>query len=99
MPPRAAKLAVPRRCRPVPSSLDSTEPPCETIAWGPELHRWLQPVSQWLYTSIMSTLTEVEAVVARFSAAELAELEQFVRQTRIEKTRGEGRSALWTCLR
>lgn len=42
----------------------------------------------------MSTLTEVEAVVAQFSAEQLAELEQFVRQTRIEKTRGEGRSAL-----
>ena len=42
----------------------------------------------------MSTLTEVQAVVSQFSAAELAELEQFVRQTRINKTRGEGRSTL-----
>ncbi len=42
----------------------------------------------------MSTLTEVQAVVSQFSAAELAELEQFVRQTRINKTRGEGRSVL-----
>ena len=42
----------------------------------------------------MSTLTEVEAVVAQFSAEQLAELEQFVRQTRLEKARGAGRSAL-----
>jgi hypothetical protein len=42
----------------------------------------------------MSTLIDVESVVARFSAEQLAELEQFVRQTRMEKTRGTGRSAL-----
>jgi hypothetical protein len=57
-------------------------------------YRWLQAPGQWLYTWAMSTLAEVEAVVSRFSPAELAELEQFVRQTRIEKTRGDGRSAL-----
>lgn len=51
-------------------------------------------VGEWLYTCGMSTLAEVEAVVSQFSPGELAELEQFVRQTRIEKTRGEGRSAL-----
>jgi hypothetical protein len=42
----------------------------------------------------MSTLADVEAVVVQFSAEQLAELEQFVRQTRIEKTQGGGRSAL-----
>jgi hypothetical protein len=42
----------------------------------------------------MSTLIEVEAAVAQFSPAELAQLEQYVRQTRIEKTRNQGRSAL-----
>lgn len=42
----------------------------------------------------MSTLAEIEAVVPGFSPAELVELEQFVRQTRIEKTRGKGPSVL-----
>jgi hypothetical protein len=42
----------------------------------------------------MSTLAEVEAVVPQFSAKELAELEQFVRHTRLNKTQGSGRSAL-----
>lgn len=56
--------------------------------------RFLPGVGEWLYTWAMSTLTEVEAVVAQFSPAELTELEQFVRQARIEKTRGQGQSAL-----
>jgi hypothetical protein len=42
----------------------------------------------------MSTLAEVEAVVPRFSMRELAELEQFVRQTRLVKMRNNGPSAL-----
>ena len=33
-------------------------------------------------------------MVARFSPEELAELEEFIRQTRLEKTRGRGQSAL-----
>jgi len=32
--------------------------------------------------------------VVRFSAEELAELEQFVRRTRLEKLQGKGQSAL-----
>ena len=46
------------------------------------------------YTDGMSTLAEVESVVVQFSAEQLAELEQFVRRTRLEKTQGRGRSAL-----
>jgi len=42
----------------------------------------------------MSTLTEVEAVVPQFSAQELAELEQFVRHTRLQRMRRTGYSAL-----
>ena len=42
----------------------------------------------------MSTLSEVEAVVPKFSARELAELERFVRQARLTKEKGSGRSAL-----
>ena len=42
----------------------------------------------------MNTLAEVEAVVPQFSALELAELEQFVRQARLKKAQGRGRSAL-----
>ena len=42
----------------------------------------------------MSTLAEVEAVVRQFSAEELAELERFVRQARLTKAKGSGRSAL-----
>ena len=42
----------------------------------------------------MSTLAEVEAVVRQFSADELAELERFVRQARLTKITGSGRSAL-----
>ncbi len=42
----------------------------------------------------MSTLAEVEAVVPQFSAEQLAELEQFIRKTRLKKTQGPGRSAL-----
>ena len=42
----------------------------------------------------MSTLSEVEAVVPQFSARELAELERFVRQARLTKEKGSGRSAL-----
>jgi hypothetical protein len=42
----------------------------------------------------MSTLAEVEAVVPQFSAKELAELEQFIRQTRLKRTRANGHSAL-----
>ncbi len=46
------------------------------------------------YTWVMSTLHDLEAIVARFSPEELAELEKFVRQTRLEKTGGGGQSAL-----
>jgi hypothetical protein len=42
----------------------------------------------------MSTIADIEAVVVQFSVEQLAELEQFVRRTRLEKTRGRGRSAL-----
>jgi hypothetical protein len=42
----------------------------------------------------VSTLAEVEAVVRRFSAEELAELERFVRKARLTKAKGSGRSAL-----
>ena len=42
----------------------------------------------------MSTLADVESVVVQFSAEELAELERFVRRTRLEKVRGKGPSAL-----
>ena len=42
----------------------------------------------------MSTLNDVEAMVAQFSPEQLAELEQFIRQTRLEKTRGKGPSPL-----
>ena len=42
----------------------------------------------------MSTLDDVEALVSQFSPEQLAELELFVRRTRLEKTRGKGQSAL-----
>jgi hypothetical protein len=42
----------------------------------------------------MKTLADVEAVVPQFSAEELAKLERVVRQTRLKKTQGRGRSAL-----
>jgi hypothetical protein len=42
----------------------------------------------------MSKLAEVEAVVPQFSATELAELEQFVRQTRLQKIGSGACSAL-----
>lgn len=42
----------------------------------------------------MNTLAEVEAVVPQLSPKELAELEQFVREARLKKTRASGRSAL-----
>ena len=42
----------------------------------------------------MSTFNDIEAVVAQFSPEQLVELEEFVRQTRLEKTRGKGPSAL-----
>jgi hypothetical protein len=42
----------------------------------------------------MKTLAEVEAVVPQFSADELAELEQFIRKTRLKKAPSQGRSAL-----
>ena len=42
----------------------------------------------------MSTLHDFEAMVARFSPEQLAELEKFIRLTRLEKTRGGGQSAL-----
>jgi hypothetical protein len=70
-----------RSCRDgVPTDLQPVIACCRTVASR--------------YTWAMSILAEVEAVVSQFSAAELAELEQFVRQARFEKTRGEGRSAL-----
>lgn len=43
-------------------------------------------------TRVMNKLAEVEAVVQQFSVTELAALEQFVRATRLKKTRGTGRS-------
>ncbi len=46
------------------------------------------------YTWVMSTFHDLEAMLARFSPEELAELEKFIRQTRLEKTRGGGQSAL-----
>ena len=42
----------------------------------------------------MNTLADVEAVVPQLSAKELAELEQFVRTARLQKTPASGRSAL-----
>jgi len=42
----------------------------------------------------MSTLNDIEAVVAQFSPEQLVELEEFVRQTRLKKTHGKGPSAL-----
>ena len=42
----------------------------------------------------VSTLAEVEALVPLFSAKELAELEQFVRQARLQKMQGGGCIAL-----
>lgn len=42
----------------------------------------------------MNTLAEVEAAVPQFSAEELAELEQCIRQARLKKNQGGGRSPL-----
>ena len=42
----------------------------------------------------MNTLPEIEAVVVHFSPEQLAELEQFVRRTRLEKVQCRGPSAL-----
>ncbi len=42
----------------------------------------------------MNTLAEVEAAVPQLSAEELAELERFVRNARLRKINGGGRSAL-----
>ncbi len=42
----------------------------------------------------MSTLAEVEAALPHLSAKELAELEQVVRKTRLQKTQARERSAL-----
>jgi hypothetical protein len=42
----------------------------------------------------MNTLAEVKALVPQLSPKALAELEQFVRQTRLKKTQASGRSAL-----
>lgn len=42
----------------------------------------------------MDTLHDVKAMVAHLSPEQLAEMEQFIRQTRLEKTRGGGQSAL-----
>ena len=42
----------------------------------------------------MSTLHDIESVIAQFSPEELAQLERFVRQMRLQKTRSEGDSAL-----
>ena len=42
----------------------------------------------------MSTLRDIESVIAQFSPEELAQLERFVRQTRLQKTRSGGNSAL-----
>ena len=44
--------------------------------------------------SCMNTLAEVEAVLPKLSAEELAELERFVRNVRLMKSRSGGRSAL-----
>ena len=42
----------------------------------------------------MSTLHEIENIVAQFSPEELAELERVIRQLRLQKTRSGGQSAL-----
>jgi hypothetical protein len=42
----------------------------------------------------MNTLAEVEAAILRLSAEELAELERLVRNARVRKINGGGRSAL-----
>ena len=42
----------------------------------------------------MNTLAEVEAMVPKLSAEELAELERFVRNALLAKSRGGGHSAL-----
>ncbi len=42
----------------------------------------------------MNTLPEIEAVVVHFSPEQLAELEEFVRRTRLEKVQCTGPSAL-----
>lgn len=46
------------------------------------------------YFAGMNTLAEVEAVVPSLSAEELAKLERLVRDARLTKTKGVGRSAL-----
>ena len=44
--------------------------------------------------NFMSTLHDIEALVAQFSPEQLAELERFVRQMRLQKTRSGGPSVL-----
>ena len=41
----------------------------------------------------MSTLRDIESVIAQLSPEELAQLERFVRQMRLQKTRSGGHSA------
>jgi hypothetical protein len=61
---------------------------------SPQLGSTLPGVGVEITLQGMSTLSEVEAVVPQFSVRELAELERFVRQTRLTKQKGSGRSAL-----
>ncbi|MBM4094684.1 MAG: hypothetical protein FJ276_35545 [Planctomycetes bacterium] len=42
----------------------------------------------------MSTLHDIENIVAQFSPEDLAELERVIRKMRFQKTRSGGRSAL-----
>ena len=42
----------------------------------------------------MSTLHDIESILAQFSPEELAELERFIRQMRLQKTGSGGQSAL-----
>ncbi len=42
----------------------------------------------------MSTLLDIERAIVQCSSEELAQLERFVRQMRLQKTRSKGHSAL-----
>ena len=57
-------------------------------------HSGLPDAGRGVTLADMSTLAEVEAVVRQFSTEELAELERFVRNARLRKAKGSGRSAL-----
>lgn len=69
--------------------------PVSGLGQGVAQPLWRLPVeSADVSLTGMSTLAEVEAAVPQFSAEQLAELEQFIRQTRLKKTQANGRSAL-----